>query len=195
MELLTRKFSATEVTEITGVTKYNLQSYLTRGHLSFGGEDIEGGAVQGKRRSFYFYTVMQIALAKSLIDLGMTAKSAFSHVAEFSHTGGDPFMDEPGRWAGLPHHHEHGETILAVSGDRNSLGCWKMGEGDYLAKTLASLGGSQGALGVEGAVLVNASLVFAGVCRRLGLHPFEVLDEAYAGGFPDHGPEWPEAMQ
>jgi hypothetical protein len=193
MELLTRTFSAMEVTEITGVTKYNLQSYLIRGHLSFVGDDIEGGTVQGKRRSFYFFTVMQIALAKSLIDLGMTAKLAFHHVSEFALSGGDPFMGEPGRWAGLPYHHDHGETILAVSGARNCLGRWKDGEGDFFGETMSGLSESKSATDIEGAVFVNVSRVFRVVCERLGVDPHEVLDEAYADGFPDHGPEWPDA--
>jgi hypothetical protein len=173
--------------------RFNLQNNIRRGHLSFVSEQIKGGEIQGNCRSFTFFALMQIAVAKYLIDLGMTAKSAFHHVSEFALSGGDPFMGEPGRWAGLPYHHDHGETILAVSGARNCLGRWKDGEGDFFGETMSGLSESKSATDIEGAVFVNVSRVFRVVCERLGVDPHEVLDEAYADGFPDHGPEWPDA--
>ena len=187
MEIFNRLFSAAEVAELTGVSKYNLQSYQHRGHLSLGGVETEGGTVQGKRRSFYFHMVVQIALANALIDQGVSAKSAFSYVREFAFIGGGSFENDPGRWAGMPFHHEHGETILAISGGRSCITRWRSNGSDYFSETIGRLGGSD----FSAAIFLNASRIFADICGRLDLHPNEVLDEAYAEGFPDEGPEWP----
>lgn len=180
MELLEKRFTPSEIIEITDVTKYNLQSYSVRGHLVSDSANIGGGKVQGKRRTYSFCSLMHLAIAKELIDVGFAAKSAFNHAAQFAYTGSSDEEDNFDREPGLPFHQDHGDTLLAVSGNRIWIGCWRHSSPNSMDNMMSALGGSAGYTGVTVLALVNASNVFDRVCRRMDQQAYDILDEVYS---------------
>jgi hypothetical protein len=189
MDFFRLEFSAGELAHHTGVMPSNIQSYLKRNiwtppttvNAEYSG--LQGGGVKGKHRRFSIFSLLDLAYAKTMIDMGMSAQEAFKWTWDIAYTGGSEFMDSPERWAGLPFPPEHGLTIFAFSGaaNRTWLGCDK------------SILDGINTMGAGGVGIVPVSKVFEAVCRSLELDPALVLEEAYSETMPDHGSEWPEA--
>jgi len=193
MEIFHRQFSASSLSEITGVLPNNLQSYLKRGIWVPPETDLQGGGDKGRHRKFSFFSVMHLAMALSLIETGVSAKIAFEKTLLVAYSGGDAFHDTPERYAGLPFAEEHGPTILAFNDDNYWLGSWHPDDSSAINKMLARLGGQGGSISVGAFVVVNVSTVFAQLCTRIGIDARELLAQAYSEPMPDSGAEWPEA--
>lgn len=189
MDFFHLEFSASELAHHTGVKPTNIQSYLKRNiwappaSVSSEYSGLQGGGVKGKHRKFSIFSVLHLAYAKVMIDLGMSAQAAFRWTWDVAYTGGDNFMNGPERWAGIPFPRKPGSTVFVFSGaaDRSWLGYDKF-ISDGIAK-----------MGAGGVGIVPVSKVFEAVCRSLELDPDVVLDEAYNEPMPDQGSEWPEA--
>lgn len=189
MDFFHLEFSAGELTRHTGVKPSNIQSYLKRNiwnpPASFGSDysGLQGGGVKGKHRKFSIFSLLHLAYAKVMIDMGISAQEAFKWTWDIAYTGGSEFMDGPERWAGLPFPPEYGSTVFAFSGSagRTWLGCDKS-----ILKGINKMGAG-------GVGIVPISKVFESVCRSLELDPAVVLAEAYGEPMPDQGSEWPEA--
>ena len=153
-----------------------MQNWLSRGLLTSG--KIEGGGVQGKFRLLDFFNVMQIAIAKELIDIGVPAGTALRKAQDFAHVGNGPINGLPERLPGLPFHTSHGLTVLAVSADRTWEDLWVKGRDTYTS--------IRHNLNAETFVAINATRVFQRVCDGLvtftgnpDLSPGKVLDAEY----------------
>lgn len=172
-------FAAADVTRATGVDPGVLQNWLKRPVIVGGADRIEGGGSPGKHRRFTLQVVMQIALAKELIDVssGMELKTAFGSAMQFAHFGetevgwvyGDK-DESPKRSPGLPFHYAHGDTLLLVRGQSAEVVLIRKGEDERLA-CLEVMGDSY--------VRIDAGAVFRRVCGHLGLDPFKLQDAAY----------------
>lgn len=168
-------FSTGQVVAATGVAHESLQNWLKRG-LVVGQKDIEGGGAKGRHRRYSFFNVIEIAMAKALIDAGMsTLEHAFYAAALFSHTG------VGGRIPSHPFNQRPGYTLLVAGpgwADTFFL------SPDTKALELYAALVPQGRIG---ATFINASRVFDNVCGRLmeitgdkQFHPEAVLEAAYS---------------
>jgi hypothetical protein len=176
MSILNETFSTHQVAVAANVAPGTLQNWLKRGVIvGHRDEDIEGGGIQGNHRKFSFFAVMQIAVAKALIDAGVTdLKKAFDAAVGFAHIGGGPIGNvEPGRIPALPFHFKHGETLLVVSERRKSVILHRPNVDDFhvIRHRLQS---------PASWVTVDAGEVFRRVCAALGKHPSAVMDAEYA---------------
>lgn len=172
MELF-QKYPLSRVSEYTGVPKETLQNWLKRGVVVGHNQDTGGGS-QGRHRSFSFYTVMQFAMTKALLDAGMgSVARAAECAAQFAHVGGGgDIFDLPERMPAFPFHQKNGETLFAVGAERCTEELWSIsGPRDTYGNLRYHVGKSF--------ILINASEVFQLVCNRMGKHPYEILDEVY----------------
>ncbi|MCE8005996.1 hypothetical protein [Aestuariivita sp.] len=175
MELDELRFSTAQVAQICDIPKEKFQLWNARYCITGKSHQPEGGGAQGKARRYTFRHVMDFAIAKALVDAGMNPKEAFAKSPHFAHFGSTDDMDHL-RVPGLPMHQEYGDTLMIVGGIGHWIGCHNRSN-QALDEAMGYLGGPIGDL--DSFVVVNASKVFGRVCRRLGLHPFEVLDERY----------------
>ncbi|MCE6960564.1 MerR family transcriptional regulator [Cereibacter sphaeroides] len=180
MILDTITFSASQVSELTGVSNDNIQNWIKR-KLIVGHREIKGGGSQGRHRRFTFHNVMEIALIAALSEAGLSASDAARAAPMFAHTsGGGTFEDTPARDPGLPFHFKHGWTYFAVGRERTTEELWKPGEEyDTFGRIIEKVG--------EAFTVVNVTRIFDLVCARLQamtgemqtFHPSKLLDEAY----------------
>jgi len=157
-------FSTGDVCRVAGVTNPALQTWIRRGLIvgEAGGVDMPGKP--GVRRSFGFYTVMEIAVAAALTDLGLSAAQAFKAAQRFAHTG------DESRMAAFPF--PDGRTFLCVAGDRSAELMWKPGE-DLVVMARHHLGRPLGF------TVLDVSALFDNVTAGLGYHPQKLLDDEY----------------
>lgn len=179
MNIRTQKFEANEVSRLASIDPAKMQLWLSRNLVVGQSEKIEGGGSRGIRRQFSFLNVMEIAVARALVDAGLTPKSAFKVSLFFSHTGDGEHEVPQMRHLGLPFHYQFGDTILATSLGQHWIGPMNTDDGGGLSRALSNLSIAAGCT-VESASIVNASQVFKSICSGLSLDPFKVLDEAYA---------------
>lgn len=179
MSIFNEKFSTGQVVEATGVSNETLQNWLKRGFLigHRNTQAIEGGGSSGVHRRFSFFNVMEIATAKALIDAGITNLShVFKAAGSFSHVGHGPIDDiQPLRDPALPFDTtvENGVTLLCVSGERNYVHFWKIGQ-DPLPVIRHALAGAKGYF------ILEMNEIFDLVVARLGHHPQAVLEAEYS---------------
>lgn len=170
---LNATFSASELSNLTDARADSIQNWIKR-KLIIGHRDIQGGGSQGRHRRFTFFNVMEVAIAQKMIDMHMGAKEAFAASASFAHVGGGgDVFDLPERFPGLPFHHNHGETVFGIAGERTFEELWTHD------KSRDTYGNLRTYLRSDHFITVNASEAFNTVCARLRYHPFEVLDSAY----------------
>jgi len=161
-------FSTGDVCRAAGITNAALQTWIRRGLIvghGDGGVDMPGKA--GVRRAFGFYTVMEIATAKALTDLGLSASQAFRAAQRFAHTG------DSKRMVAFPF--AEGRTLVCVAGDRSTELAWQPGD-DLIAAVRNHLGRPLGF------TVLDASDLFDRVTASLGYHPQQLLDEEYSRG-------------
>lgn len=175
------RFQLGKVAEIIDAPPNTIKTWVQRG-LVASQEDaepaVEGGRATGTRRSFSIHAIMQMAVAKSLIDFGFrNTERAFEAAAAFAHigqspsgwVGGDPDLSRL-RLPAMPYHYSLGRTLLLVEKDRTRV---------ILDRDLS------GAIHAA-ALLVDLSEVFDLVCGRLmnmtgnrDFHPSALMDSAY----------------
>lgn len=169
LSIFQRSFQTGEILKASGITNTALQNYLRRG-IVVGHKDIKGGGGSGtgRYRQYTFRNVMEIALAKAIMDAaqGNIPETAFQAAQIVAHFG------EDGRLPGLPLPASRGFTILAVAGEQVVIEAWEPGK-DILAILRNELRGH------AGFILVNVNDVFRGVCSALDLDPGEILRDAY----------------
>ena len=175
MTIFDDKFSTGQVIKATGVSNPTLQSWLKRnmiiGHKE--GTGIEGAGSPGVYRRFSFFNVMEIAVAKALIDVGVKDLTAAFEVArEFAHTGDGPVFNQPGRQPSTPFN-EVGITLLCVGEKRSECVHWQPGK-DPLSIIFSRLKKP------EGIIILHMNKLFDRVTSALGYHPEKVLQDAYA---------------
>lgn len=169
MSIFHQQFTNSEIVAATGVTNFQLQNWLKRGQII--GHGVEGGGSPGRYRKFSFFNLMEIAVAKALIDVCMTDMQRVTEAAAgFAHTGNGAIGDRPGRQPGFPF--KDGKTLLIVGPDRS--GEYQIGPNDHPLGLLAAIK-EHG----MGAVVIDASEVFWVTLRRAGLDPEAAIKEAY----------------
>lgn len=170
MSIFHQQFTNSEIVAATGVTNFQLQNWLKRGQII--GHGVEGGGSPGKHRKFSFFNLMQIAVAKALIDVGMTDMQQVTHAAGcFAHTGDMAIGNRPERIPGFPF--KEGKTLLIAGPERSE-------EYQLLSSERLGLAAAIFKHGV-GAVVINVSAVFENTLRRAGFDPIEITREAYKG--------------
>lgn len=180
MNILSERFSTGQVTVATGLPNHTLQSWLKR-DLLFGQPEtpIEGGGNPGIHRKFSFHSVMEIAVAKALSDIGLSTANAIKAAAHFAHMGqatayyaGEPSIAAKPRRPALPFDNRSGgKTLICVTGESSAEFYWHPGT-DIFAVAMKKLG--------NGFAVLNASDVFERTTLALGLDPFEIMARAYA---------------
>lgn len=194
MNIFFDQFSTGQVTAATGVTNATLQSWLKRDIVTTarpeGAEQgfyITGGGAPGAHRRYSFRTVMEIAIAKALIDAGMeNLENAFKAAVHFAHFGSvsgsyglkPAPTATPNRIPGLPHGSASGKTLIAARGDRSTEYFWERRDVELIHNIMFELGDA------EGFVLVNASAVFNRVVKALDYDPYAVMTLAYGWKTP-----------
>lgn len=159
-------FSSGQVLRAANIKNPLLQTWIRRGLIvGEGGVDMPGRP--GIRRSFGFYTLIEIAVAAALTDLGLAASQAFSAAQRFAHVG------EDGRAIAFPF--PAGRTFLCVAGDRSVVVAAAPGE-DVFSIARQRLGRPMGF------VALDVSELFDRVAFSLDLHPQALLDAAYGDG-------------
>lgn len=164
MSIYQATFSTGDVCRVAGVTNPALQTWIRRGLIvgEAGGVDMPGKP--GVRRSFGFFTVMEIAVAAALTDQGLSPAHAFKAAQLFAHTG-----DED-RMVAFPFY--EGRTYLCVAGGRSVELMWKPGE-DLLVLARHHLNRPLGF------TILDVSAIFDNVTASLGYNPQQLLDEEY----------------
>lgn len=177
MQVLGMRFGTAELCTALNMPVQTLHSYHKRGYMV--GNQTSGGGKRGARKLFTWHDVMHVAMARALIDAGMSDPvPAFLAARDFAHTSGeDHGTDAPMRLPGLPWHFSRGQTLFAVGGGRTAEMAWDPNSrrNPYL-EFFAKFGGLRGP---EGFVVLDASRVFDRVAASLGAHPGKVLDAAY----------------
>lgn len=178
MDIFNKQFSAADVAEAAEISPNSLQNWLKRGVI-VGHRNIEGGGSPGRHRRFSWFNVMEIAIAGQLIETGLQPSDAFQAGAMFAHTApgksgwvGGRADKTPLRLPGAPFHYSHGDTMLAVRGDRTLVAAVSDFR-DHM-HMLAKMGRP------KGLVIINVTQIFVQVVQNLGLgKPNEILDEMY----------------
>ena len=173
MPIFDAQFSTGQVTEATGVTNAALQSWLRR-ELIIGHRDspIGGGGSPGVHRRFSFFNVMEIAVAKALIDSGYNdVPSAFAAARLFAHTGDAPIGDLPARLPAMPFDNRdmNCHTLLCVGPNGADMTIWAPGR-DVWAN-MRRLG--------EGFFILHIDPIFERVVMALKHNYHHVTDAAY----------------
>lgn len=176
MNIFHQRFPASQVVNVTGVTPNTLQSWMRRGHIvgqRETGMEVDGGGQPGVHRLFSFFNIMEIAVAKALLDAGLgDLDDAFDAARRFAHVGhGFHSKDHPERSPSCPFNH-HGQTaltLLFVRGETSKAVFYQLGR-DPLLSLLREHGGG---------VILEIDPVFRRVVSFLGHHPEEVLDLVY----------------
>ena len=165
-------FTTGQVTKAAGITNATLQTWIARGLVVGHGKGsevppaIDMPGRSGVRRSFGFYSVMEIAAAAALTDLGLSPSQAFKAAQSFAHTG------DSDRMVAFPF--PEGRTLICVAGNRSAELMWRPGE-DLIAIARHHLGRPLGF------TVLDASELFDRVTSSLGYHPQQLLDDEYEG--------------
>lgn len=175
MSVYAKEYQTGDVLKAAGINNAALQNYLRR-NLIVGHKDIKGGGGSGtgNRRLYTFSNLMEVAMAKALMDAGMkgSAKDAFLAAQRFSHSGKSATDRTPERKPGLPFYPCHGLTIFGVSQERAAI-IPATPDTDSLSLIRSELNDP------TGFVVVVADDVFARVCGALRRLPSDVFAEEY----------------
>ncbi|WP_265502209.1 MerR family transcriptional regulator [Paracoccus beibuensis] len=160
-----------EIVGATGVTNDQLQNWMKRG-LIIGQAHVEGGGKPGKHRTFSFFNLIEISIAKALLDVGHTDLKLISRsAAEFAHVGTSR-PGRPRRLPGLPFGVPNSRTLFIVSPTRADAFLLQEGTSALAFYAAAMPGGS-------GATIIDASRVFDDVMTILGISAQLTLREEY----------------
>lgn len=172
MSIFQATFSAGQIVAATGVSNINLQAWIRRGVLiGANGEQIDMPGRPGIRRAFSFFTLMEIAVAKALMDIGIELATALRVAQVYAHTDSALIVDGS-RLPGLPFRERF--TVLCMNGEGVDIARWvpksKTNGGDRI---LATIG--------KGGVVLIIEPIFERVMDALGYTASKALAEAYHG--------------
>lgn len=173
MDVLAQRYTTGQVLRASGATNAALQTWIRRGFIVGQRADTqaEGAAApspvdmpgeSGHRRTFSFYGVVQVAVAKAIIDVSGKAERAFEAAIEFAHLG-----DEQ-RSPGVPF--RDGRTWLLVAEDDERLVNATCGADPHMRASWSG-GGRRDAV-----IAVDVNAIFDRVCAALDLHPEAVIE-------------------
>ena len=123
--MMQERFQLAQVAEIIDTSPQTIKGWLHRdlvvGHAAM----VEGGADTGRRRSFSVHALMQMAVIKALLDIGLRndalardASTVFAHLGKSSAGWvGEPMELRGQRLPGLPFHPSIGRTFIEVTMD------------------------------------------------------------------------------
>lgn len=160
MTVFDERFTSGQVIKAARITNAMLQTWIKRGVI--GGAENSGVDMPGSpgiKRTFSFNNVMEVALAKALIDQGVDVTRSFRAAWAYAYSG------THGRLPALPFP-ETGRTVLRFN-DR-----WRRVE---RAGEQIKWGSGEDRYCVE----IDAGDVFDRVADALGYHPEEILEQAY----------------
>ena len=161
--MLTDTYSLPEVASATGANQTTIKSWLHKG-VVVGADSILGGGQRGKPRHFSLQSVIEIGVAKVILDNGPSDLSFAFHAAHiFAHSGDNrqpamPFND--------------GGTLLFVSGARAHVINYFPGS-DYDEEVRTALGNP------EAFIRIDMLKVFDRIILDLGHDPREVMAASY----------------
>lgn len=165
MSIFTKTFSLALASEAAGMPGQTFKAHRHKGRLYGGSQEITGGGGPGQKSGYPITSIMQAAVAKSLIDDGVAPDRAFKAAALFAHTA------EDGRQLSAPF--KSGETILVVYRDGYAV---MQGEGATLKDIRAAM--RTEALS-EPFLVVPCNPIFERVCQVLNYDDRDVMNEAY----------------
>lgn len=172
MSIFQQRFSTGQLVAATGLPNATLQSWLKRS-LVIGHKDITGGGSPGIHRTFSFFNAMEIAIAKALTDMGLSASVALSAGRRFAHSAGGPIGDRPGRVPSIPFDTRvsGGFTLLCLAGDKTALYNMTEAKNALFAEMRHQLG--------DGFLVLHINPIFERVTASLGYDYRDVLADAY----------------
>jgi hypothetical protein len=173
MDVLAQRYTTGQVLRASGATNAALQTWIRRGFIVGQRADTQAEGVaapspvdmpgeSGHRRTFSFYGVVQIAVAKAIIDVSGKAERAFEAAIEFAHLG-----DEQ-RSPGVPF--RDGRTWLLVAEYEERLVNATWGADPHMRAAWAG-GGRRDAV-----IAVDVNAIFDRVCAALDIHPQAVIE-------------------
>lgn len=172
MSIFHRRFLNAEIVLSTGVTNDQLQNWMKRG-LIIGQDGVEGGGGPGRHRTFSFFNLMEVAIAKALIDAGQGDLQIATRTAKFfAHTGDGALPGKPARLPGLPFYVPNSKTLI-ISGAKRSEEYLLTGKDRPLSLYAAIMAHG------SGATVIDASKVFQEVMTILDISAHFTLKEAY----------------
>lgn len=174
MNIFQDRFTTGQVVAATDLPNHTLQSWLKRNMLTGNPvEPIEGGGASGSHRKFSFFTVMEIAIAKALTDLGISAADALKTARHFAHVGRGPLPGSPERRPSLPYLNNGmaARTLICAAGGRSVEVLWEVKK-DIIAQARWQLQSAA-------FVIVEVDEIFERVVSHLGYDPRDVMNFAY----------------
>lgn len=172
MSIYQQTFTTGQIVEATGVTNMSLQNWLKR-NLIVGQKEIQGGGSPGRHRQYSFFNLIEIAMAKALIEAGMTdMPTIFQAASSFSHSQTKK-TKEPTREAGMPFNVEGARTLLIAGPKWSEVIFFKTDD------AAISLFAKMRPHGTLRCVVVDATDVFHRVINAIGLESHKVIREAY----------------
>jgi len=166
MTIFEQHFTLKQVADATGASAQTIKAWYHYGYpVNTGANAPTGGGGPGKHRGYSLFSVMEIAVAKAILDARHFGPEQAFHAAKlFAHTG------DEGRGIAVPY--PEGTTVLIVSTDEALIQNWN-------SETKAMntiLPGKP-----ETYVVVNISDLFDRVGLALGFDPRAIEAEGDAG--------------
>jgi len=161
--MLTDTYSLPEVASATGANQTTIKSWLHKG-VVVGADSILGGGQRGKPRHFSLQSVIEIGVAKVILDNGPSDLSSAFHAAHlFAHSGDNRQLAMP---------FNDGGTLLFVAGEHAHVVNYLSGN-DYDKEVRTALGYP------EAFIRIDMLKVFDRIILSLGLDPRDVIAAAY----------------
>lgn len=191
MNIFDKSYTTQEVADATGTTVKNMANWADRGLVVSKNKDDVG---RGRTRTYSWFTLMQVACATAIMDLGFSSpKDAFDAAAHFAHVGTGPSgwvgelpIDRAIRWPGLPFHHMRGITVMYVAGRNSTVRLHRIWNNEKFSDSYFSI--RDELRGARGHIALDVLAIFKEVCRRLGADYRVALDDAYRG--EDEATNW-----
>lgn len=177
MTIFHAQFSTGQVVAATGVSNPTLQTWLKR-NLIVGqkGAEISGGGSPGAHRRYSFFNVMEIAVTKALVDVGLDVSDAVKAAMHFAHSGQTAIGDRRSRLPSLPYDTRLDPcfTVLCVAGEKSRTLPWVPGAAEDVVVLARHFLGNP-----LGFVILQIDPIFEAVTRSLEYDYRDVLDIAY----------------
>lgn len=158
------QFTLGQVADAIQTNPETIKTWLKKGLIE---NKPTAGSGPGVPRLHSFFGVMEMAVAKALIDAGVKDNDVTFYAAKFfAHTGDGGTGHRPGRIPGCPFH--EGLTYVAVGNRRSTEVLYRPGT-DMMAETRHELGGA------EVIIFVEINSIFHRVVNALGHDPVEVM--------------------
>lgn len=184
MIILNRAYTAQEVSEVLGVPAKNISNWASRGFFTPINKDDLG---KGRAREYSWHTLMQIACASAIMELGFSSpQDAFMAASHFAHVGkgqsegaGQPSADQAVRWPGLPFHHMRGVTMFYFAGNASAVLLHRIWNNEPFKDGYHEV--RDRLRGYRAHIALDMTEIFKAVCHRLSVDYRFVLDDAYRG--------------